>query len=322
MQVSQLTLAQADALLYRAAGLNAPGDPLFTERINQVQERYINAGLWKGCVKDYIFLTDIDGVVTLPWFLDSILAATLHRWPVPVFSEFNRFVPVGPGLIKKENQNGWPFYDMGDQFCTVRDIPEGSFGPIRTTITDVGDVGNINRYFGEDEFGKEIEINGVAGEAVTLVNASVNTTKNFSKLTAIQKERSEGRETISWVGSTEDPLVVLEPWETIPQYHRYQCGRIRQSDTENNEEPVVLKCRLKYTPAHAPTDFIVPDNVGALKFGLLGLLNEDSPNDSTRATAAKFWADGYGILDQQLKSMRGGVTRTLNFDRVPTRNSL
>lgn len=322
MQISQLTLAQADALLYRAAGLNAPGDPLFTERINQVQERYINAGLWKGVVQDYVFLTDINGVITLPWFLDSILAATLHRWPIPVFSEFNRYVPVGPGLIKKENQNGWPFYDMGDKFCTVRDIPVGSAGPIRTTITDAGDVANVNRYFGLDENGLEIvDASGAAGEAVTLVNPSVNTVKSFSKLTAIQKERSEGRQTISWVGSTEDPLVVLEPWETIPNYHRYQCGNIQPS-SNTNEEPVVLKCRLKYNPAYAPTDFIVPDNIGALKFGLLGLLNEDSPNDSTRATAAKFWSDGYGILDRQLKSMRGAVNRTLNFARVPTRNSL
>jgi hypothetical protein len=322
MQISQLTLAQADALLYRAAGLNAPGDPLFTERINQVQERYINAGLWKGVVQDYLFLTDINGVITLPWFLDSILAATLHRWPVPIFSEFNRFVPVGPGLVKKDNQHGWPFYDMGTQFCTVRDIPEGSSGKIRTTITDVGDVGNVTRYFGLDQNGQEIfDASGVAGESVTLANPTVDTVNSFSKLTAIQKERSEGRQTVSWVGSTEDPLVVLEPWETIPNYHRYQCGTF-SVNSSNNEEPVVLKCRLKYTPAVAPTDFIIPDNVGALKFGLLGLLNEDSPNDSTRATAAKFWQDGYSILDQQLKSMRGGVARTVNFVRKPTRNSI
>jgi len=318
---SQLSLAQVRAVLFGYVNPANANDPLFLSRLNQARERIINAGTFPGCVVEGFFATDTNGSITLPPHAEALLAVDVRGWPTPIYSEFHRFTPVGPGLVRPEQQTGAPFFDLGGQVCTTSDIPEGSSGKIRTTITNAADAGNVNRYFGLDQSGNEIvDALGNRGENVTLVNPSVDTTHTFSVITNVQKQLSKGRQTVSWLdGTTPITLAVYQTYETNPLYKRYQIGTVT-TDTTYGSRTIAGKCKLRYQPVIAETDLVIPDNMGALKFALLAILQEDGVSDSNRATAQNFWGDCFRLLDQQHKAQRGGARRTINWNKVSSRN--
>lgn len=318
---SFLTLAQVRALLYQYVNPQDQYDPNFLIRLNQVRERLINAGTFSGCVIEGYFATDTDGFITLPPHAEALLAVDVRGWPTPIYSEFNRFTEVGPGLVLPDVQTGAPFFDLGGQFCTVSDIPAGSSGTIRTTLTVAGDAGNVSRYFGKDANGNEIvDAAGNAGENVTLVYPYADTVNTFSVLTRVQKQTSKGRQTVAWVsGSSVTTLAVYQTYETVPQYKRYQIGTVEEMDRYGNRT-IAGKCKLRYLPIYAETDPVTPPSLGALKFGLQAILQEDGMADSNRTTALNFWQDAYRLCDQQHKAQRGAARRTLNWRKTSSRN--
>lgn len=311
------------AALFQYVNPENANDPEFISAVNEVRSEFIEAGKWKGCVRKCTYQTDTNGQITLAPEHDSLLAVTVHSGPVPIFSEFHRYVDVGPGLIKSENQSGWPFYDLPGNYCTVADIPDGSSGVLRTTPQLASDVAKVNRYFGLDQNGDEVfDSSGNRGEAVIMAVPFVDTIKSFSKVTGVQKQASNGRETLSCMtASATVVLNVYQPYETLPVYHRYQVGTVT-ADTQYADQTISGLARLKYIPVTAETDFVIPDQIRAYKLGLLARLNENSPNDQNRGTASRFWSDAYRILDNQLGASKGGARKTLNWSRRPSRNSI
>lgn len=311
---SQITVAVARKLLYGLVNPYDSSDPNFLVALNQVSERFINNASWKGNIVLLEYRTDQDRHLTLPYYVDSIMAATVRTCPVPIFSELNRFTEVGPGLVQASNQSGWPFFDLGDGFVTVEDIPEDSSGLLRTTISSSSDVGKTVRYFGNDEDGEEIyDSEGNLGELVILANPFVLTTNQFSKVTGVQKEQTNGRLTLSWMDdSTPVELARYAPGETVISYHRYQIGQVEESPTLG-ERTISLKCRRRFVPMCAETDPVYPSSIGALKLGLLAYNCENAPSDSMRQTAQNYWMDAFKWSDDQHKTTRGGASMAINF---------
>lgn len=321
--ISRTTVAMLRAALYQYVNPDDENDPAFLAAINEVSSEFIDGGLWKGCVRDCTYQTDTNGQITLAPRHGALLALTVHRRPTPIFTEFHRYIDVGPGLIHKDNQSGWPAYDLGDDFCTVVDIPADSSGKLRTTLAAPADAGKVNRYFGLDQNGNEIfDSSGNPGESVTLASPYTDTVNVFSKLTGVQKQLSVGRQTVGWINGSGDvtTLNVYEPFETMPLYHRYQIGTVT-ADTRYPDQTISCKVRLRFQQIYAETDFVVPDVIRAYKFGLLALLNENSPNDENRGTAERFWKNAYQALDRQVGATEGGARHVLNWNRRPSRNS-
>lgn len=311
---SQLTRGMVRAQLYSYVDPSNPNSPLFDQRLNEVIERFTNSGTWKGCIVEAVFPTDTDGRIVLPYYIDSILAGTLRGVPAPVYTTFHMFTEVGPGYILPNNQTGIPFFDLGDKFPTETEIPAGSYGVLRTTISDAGDVGKVNRYFGLDENGDEIfDAEGNRGEQVILANPTVDTVNQFSRVTGVQKQESLGMETLAWMdGATPTTLSTYYPTETVPLRHAYQIGTVNEDPTYA-EKTLACLCRRRYVPLTADTDFVIPGNLGAIKFGLLALNAESAPADNMRETAKRYWADAYQLLDQQHKATRGGARSAINY---------
>lgn len=311
---SHITVGLARKNLFRQVNPKDENDPLFLAFLNQVSERFIDDASYKGNIVEALFETDTEGHITTPYFMDSIMAVTLNGWPVPVYSEWHRYVEVGPGLVQPDTQSGWPFYDLGDKFCTVQDIPNGSSGVLRTTITSVSDVGKVNRYFGYDADGNDIvDSEGNLGEAVVLANPTVNTVNTFSRVTGVIKAESVGRQTLAWIdGATATTLSIYQPCETIPLYHRYQIGSVEENAVLTNRT-IAVKGRRRYIPMVSENDRVYPPSLGALKFGLIAVSCEGSPADNTRATAQNFWADAFGIADKLTMKSKGSARRMLNF---------
>jgi hypothetical protein len=271
---------------------------------------FVTSGTWRGCIVEGYYSVDTTGFITLPPNMESLLAATKCNVPVAIFSEFHQFVEQGPGTIDPAESGGLQFFDMGDRFCTTADIPEGSSGKLRLSIHDEDDEDLTVRVMGLDENGEEIyDGSGAPGEEVVLASTPVETDHTFSKVTGVIKELTDAPVDLAWMdGATPTALATYQPYETLPLYHRYQIGRFnRESDDDNI---IAIKARRRFIPLVNETDFVVPDSLNALKWGLRALEHE---NGNLNDSAMKEWQMAYQILNQQHRAARGAARYTINW---------
>lgn len=75
----------------------------------------------------------------------------------------------------------------------------------------------------------------------------------------------------------------------------------------------VVKCFVRhgYKPLALATDYVFPDNVGALKMGLLAVQLEDQ-HDYERSEF--YWNKGLQLLDQELEQYLDGQERHINIE--------
>jgi hypothetical protein len=176
------------------------------------------------------------------------------------------------------------------------------------------DVGKRNRYFGKDIDGNEIiGADNELGELVTLAFPTTVTVNEFVSVTRVIKQASVGRQTLAWMdGATPNTLSIYQPGETVPLYHRYQIGTVREHATLALQT-IGIKGRRRHMEMSSENDLVYPPSYGALKFGLLAVLTENAPSDSMRATAANYWADAFLMASRLTKKTKGSSRKMLNF---------
>ena len=76
----------------------------------------------------------------------------------------------------------------------------------------------------------------------------------------------------------------------------------------NDNDVIKVLARVAYTPLTALTEYVNPDNIGALKFGFYAIEFEEQL-DITRAE--QYWAKGMELLDKELNQHLDGEHRTL-----------
>lgn len=300
---TRLTLADVRAILAPMINSSDLNDPLFLQILNEVQERYINSGKWKGSIVTLRFESSTR-FVTMPYNYAAVLAMTYDRCPYPIFTQFHQYVEEGPGKV--DDTLNWPgiLIDLGDGYCTQADIPAAGFVRIYSSALDNGDVvrvyGNLNGVTLYDADGNE-------GEAVTLAAPFVATTNQFTEITGFSKPLTTARVYAkSWDGTTETLVGTYQPNETRPCYRRYQTG---VADKE-----IRLICHRRFIPTVAETDWIIPGNLSALRAGIQSRLFEDASDmDSANASFAR----GISFLNDEAKTFRAGGRATLNTNSTP-----
>lgn len=315
---TRLTVAQVRAALVDLVTPEEPSSVLFLRVLNEVVERYINNGKWKGNLMEITF-NGANGFVTLPFNFAAALAGTFLRCPFPVFTQYHTYVLNGPGNIEQAFKWSGIFLDMGDGFVTEVDIPEGDAGVIRIHSI-AGDNGVLVRIYGRDADDNIIyDSDGDEGEAVTLTAPSVVTTHNFSKVTGFVKPHTKGFVRIGVVppSTTELTLANYQPIETVPCYHRYQTNTIQVEENINNG--IRLLCSRRFIPLQAETDLVEPGNLAALRNGVQAWLSENA-NDYPAADVA--WQRGIDFLNDEAKNFRGGGRPTINVENWNTLGSI
>lgn len=300
---SRLTLAQVRAILYPMVDSTDANNPLFLQMINEVQERYINSGKWKGSIIT-LRIASSTGVVTLPFDYAAVLAMTYNKVPFPTFTEFHQYVEEGPGKVDETLH--WPgiLLDLGDGFCVQTDPTADSFIRVYSSALDNGDTvriyGKLNGVIVYDAAGNE-------GEEVTLAAPFVATTNLFDEITGFTKPLTTARVYLKgWDGSTETLLATYQPNETVPVYRRYQTGVC--------EQEIRIICQRRFIPVVAETDFVIPGNISALRAGIQSRLFEDA-SDMDAADAS--FTRGLNFLNDEAKAFRGGGRATLNLNPAP-----
>lgn len=300
---TRLTVADCRNALYTEVDATDINSPLFLPALNEVVERYINSGKWKGAMVRVTLPIDGRNYISLPHWYQSVLVMRYQKVPRPIFTQFYEFSESGPGEIPDANNWTGVMVDLGDGFPTQVDIVDP--GTLRITVSNASDANKTIRIFGQDEYGADIySSDGSLGINVTTANPSVTTTQVFSKVTGVQAPNTIVAPWILSVmdGATPIPLSTYYPGETRPQYRRYQTGILN--------EAIQLICHRRFNILRNETDWVIPGNQTALRYGLKALAYEKA-GQIDMAQAA--FTTGLNYLNQEAKAARGGARISLNI---------
>lgn len=305
-----MTLSQARATLHQHISPDGPAAALVLSRINEVCERFFVSGRWKGMLVE-VDLTVTDDYVTLPRRCESILGVSVEKAPVTPFGRWYSFVPGGPGQIDSSSYSGPDLIlDEGDNHPTFIDPPFDSFR-LRVKVPNAADrdEGNYLVCRGTDTDGKTVYTSeGEEGYILSMDGAEVTSPEYFTTITSVSKPPTQGYATL-WAVSpdgAEFQIGEYEPGETEIGYRRYRIVRATGSETPS----IRALCKRRFIPAVSENDEIIPDNMGALKLGLISLKYEDT-NDLERAT--EYFQRALSLLNAELKEQRGSQFNTMRF---------
>jgi hypothetical protein len=230
-------------------------------KINLASERFFSSGSYRGSTQRAI-VTAYDGQITSPRELQTVLAAktstacrgtTVH----PIWYEFlaGSFACGTSGLN-----------DLGEGFCTFRDIPSDL--PLVIRAAEDGDSTAV----------LTIVVQNADGVAQFDVPLNVATTQIddplANKILRMTKPVTDGRVEVFYKeNGIEVQIASLKPSETDANYRRY---RVSLGVTS-----VDAMWKRAWLPALADIEPIVPNNIGALGEMILALQYRDK-NDRER----------------------------------------
>lgn len=294
---TRLTVGDARAQLYQEVCPGNASDPKFLRYLNEVCERFIWSGKWKGALVHTIF-DSAAGFISLPPEFYSVLAMRYDKWPgSAIASQYVQYMEFGTGEV--DDTLAWTgvLFDRGDGFPSTSDIVLPGRLRVRGEATDDG---SILRVFGLDLDGREVfDAAGVPGEQVTFNAPFATTTTSFSVLTGVQKTSSNGYLSLHVVPddlSAEYRISVYQPSETRPMYRRYQTGVA--------ERAIKVLCQRRFILMENETDWVIPGNLSALRYGLKMRFFEDAQD---MANAQNCFDMAINFLNQEAKASRGGV---------------
>lgn len=305
---SRLTVLECDTLL-RSEVTNDPASTKFLNWLNEVCERYILSGKWKGAAVTAVFDSSA-GYITLPSDFYSVLAMRYDRYPgSPVYSQYHPYMEFGVGEV--DDTLKWPGFliDMGDGFSTQTDIVEPGILKVYSSASDDGLqflISGVNATTGREVF----DASGVPIEEVVLASPSATTTVPYSRITGIQKPVTNGYVTLSVVptnGDAEYQIGVYKPSETNIVYRRYQTGVA--------EDAIKVLCQRRFMTMRSDYDWVIPGNLTALRYGLKAMKFEEAQDFDS---AQKCFQLGLSYLNAEAKSSRGGVQPDMNFSLFGT----
>jgi hypothetical protein len=302
---SRLLLSDVRAALYTHVVPEDMNSSKFTAALNQVRERIINSGKWKGTIIEVAFDTSRP-YITLPREAEALLGLHMVTLPYALQSRWYEYLRTAVGKVDTEKYDPGMAIDMGDHYCTLDDPPLPS--AVGVSCSNAADVGLEVNVQGLDVNGNPVyDEEGNLGVTIPL---TLSPTKSylsyqyaFSRITNVSKPLTYGTVSLYSIENNLDVLLsVYAPAETRPQYRRFKL--------KSTDKPVSGICKLRYLPVISEQDPVIPDNLGALKLSLLALNYEDN-NDLD--TAEKYWMKTYALLNNQLKESRGAVRHMPNM---------
>lgn len=260
-------------------------------RINQVCERFLTEGKWKGTLRRVA--VDInDGYIVLPRELGTILGIEyVHESGCCCHSQiYSKFHEFAHG-VSCCSTGTYPISETTQTFLT----PEAPFTfRVKSTVTS----GTISFIGGWDDNNEEY----FGADTVNITNGSADGTRTYNVMPpsgGIQKSETTVPVELYSVDAsgTETLIAVYAPWEEVPAYKKYKIP-----DFPNTPSYALVMGKLAYVPCVNGTDIVIPSNYGALKIGLKALQSEDTEEDES---AMKDWDRAYRILNNEVTEAEG-----------------
>lgn len=265
---------------------------LADDRINQVTERYLTSGKYRGTLRRISI--PIEGeYITLPRELGTILGIQLVTDSnccciSQLYTKFHEFAHPFCGCCSGGT------ISVSETAQTFITPDPGFLLRVKSTVT----AGTITFYGGFDTSGDRF----YDSVSLNITNGTVTTTREWNSLPmtgGIQKTVTTVPCELYSVDSsgTETLIAVYAPYEEIPNYKKYKIPNANSQFTS-----ALVLGKLGYVPAVLDSDIVIPSNLGALKIGLKALTSEDTEEDES---AMKDWARGINILNDELDEAEG-----------------
>jgi hypothetical protein len=301
MSSARLTVAKARDLLYEHVDASNPMDEKFLRTLNQLLQRFIDSGLWAKS-EFQVDLSAPNGYITLPRRASALLGLRVsNQSPRRIYALAHEFNEVGPGAYEFD-RTMTSVMEM-EEVCVHTDLTEASSVYLHVDVNDSG-IGGEAILRGKDADGNRLySADGRDGLRITLASGDVNvfgTVGVIESLTLPLMSKYCSLRT----GTTE--LGVYEPGETDPSYRRYKVGSIPSTCT------ITALCSRRHVDLVNEEDLVVPNNVGALKHGLIALRLEDQ---SDLDSSVAHFDQAYALLNAELRRLRGKarVIPTFNY---------
>lgn len=226
------------------------GRPGVFDKITQAVEMLSRKGQWDGNgLEGYVDISSVEGVVTLPRYVDYVLAINIGTRPARMRNRWFEFHLNGPGSECSQSCSAWT--DLGD-VVTLSDLDEAQ-GLVYVTDSSSDNDKTVTVY-GYDADDKWTSITVVGGSTKTFANITASKIKRI--------ERVVRQATVSYAqlvaynagGTASTQLGYYYPDETEPSYRRIKvpCGtcyirvryRKRQLLISALTDPLHLKSRL------------------------------------------------------------------------------
>lgn len=261
-------------------------NPVLLDWLNEIGSYWFTQGTWAGRQARYVFAVPDTGIITLPYFLETLRGARIDGYPRNIVAPSHEFISNGPGDMTPES----------DGLTTPLIVREGSSVTPIPWPADTADVVTLSgnaadetiaiRLFGVDENGDEIvDEDGAPGESVLIGNDSV---QEFAGLTGMDKPITRNPVSVA-VG--EVSLGSIAAGVQNPVHEQYRVN-------DSSAVTVTCLCERRWVPVAREEDFIAPWIPRAWKLSLLG--REHEANGELKK-ANEFYQEALRILNSDLE---------------------
>ncbi len=305
-------------------------DPRVMAYTNQATEELMNEGDWPSVVDRLRFRIARDKCqFVMPSDYDRMLYCTLDNVPLQMQSPWFEFVAYGMDWLNQTdseaNWNMFPWFQGvldKDTAVTFEDIPATGgpwyvrvSGTVNEKVDGVRPNIIIQGYDSENNWVRS----EVAGEWIDGISVPINgdsapffiqTTQSFRYITGIIKPQTKGyvllhvadtgAENVEYIGQ-------YAPKDTAPYYRQYSVPNLRQAILQGGgsatcRRTVVARCRKRYVPITDDNDWLLINNLPALKKMVQAVYFSETQDSNNYAI---YKAQAVEILQKEAKAYVG-----------------
>lgn len=338
MSLNRRTLL--DARTWRlpgAIGSCVGGNYDLISTINEAQQRILidesqpDEGWWGTWAVMVFDLTRDDPYFTPPRGVARVTAVNVCKKPVLLRNQFYEYLDFGNGIrpLSCSANNlceNLMAFDRG-RVVTFKDIHPPN-KKLRVYATNPTDLEKRILFSGKDAFDNIIYSQDgfarVSGEFVTISDPFADTVNQYTEISGIQKDITNGQIQIFEVDTVtleETLILTMEPGETVAGYHRYFVNGLPNRCCGTDTIQISAMCKLDLVPVVVDTDYLLIGNESAMKeeCQAIRLGEMDSP-DAKRLAMAHHAAAlrlMFGELDLYVGKERVSITVPIfNSDRL------
>lgn len=318
----QLTLGMVRPIVARTLNL-CETDTRIPSYVNTAQRRLMAKGAFKGTMQLYRFCIGSDSCIVWPRHFEAIEAYALCTSPAVIRNRWYQFAGQGPGQL--DSDSIWfNTLIMQDDACAFDELDTGTGSTtlkiqVSTVLPEANGLEILLQGYDENAQWIQTLHNGVYvdGEYVTISSTPTLTTRYFTKLTGVQKPRTNGPIVLSQyqtagaiIGVTKT-LAQYESDELIPAYRTsllpgiasmHGCGGTGDGDSECESKQVTVYAKLKHIDVTNDTDWLILTSPDAIAAMCQAIFREDNNLD---VEAMRSEARATRILEEELNAYEG-----------------
>ena len=250
----------------------------------------------------------------MPPDYESILGARLNGYPVGIQTMKYEYQRGGPGLMSPPVGSVYGLIDKG-MVSLMSDLPEDGLAALTFTL------GGGSVWGGDDAISMTYTTasNGRVTSSLTVgsgltagqTTATLTPASNITDVEAITYTGLPDRVLATQLDEDDNTILyaILLPGSGTARFRRYQVPQVPIGSSDEWILSTLLK--RAFVPLSAVGNTVYLDNLTALRFGLLALIQDDQGNHEQ---GDSLWERGFRALDDELRESRGGAEGVPNID--------